>query len=484
MPEYKADAAASSDSPLSYMQILREQLKALLWLAVIVLAANLAFNLLLRPRIYISQTTLVTTGSSPSSGLLSSLRAAGIGSEFMLPMLGVSSDAQLCSQIIRSESVRREIVQQHNLDEVLKAEHPEDAVETLGELTDVEVEMPNIVRVAVKLPARPLGIAGAENEQIAAATAEVAESYITELQQRLSGFQLSSAKRRRVFLEQKKAELKKQLEEAELELAHWQAANRLIAPAEVAQLVGRHLVELQSAVEEARILRASTHQQMAEARRLAGIEPEMLTGSEQRTADPAIKALREDMVKLQQALATVRFVQMKTDAHPDVQRLEVELATVEEKLAEAEAKQLRTAQKTLQANPVRMNLLEQIATLKITAEAEDAKARGFSQALAKAEESITGLSVQELEYGQKLRAAKVKETVYEAVVEQYEAALVAEQAEEPGFHVLDPPIVPYKAASPKLVPSAIIAVLLALLLGAIVVLLRGTMEPRSNSAGA
>ena len=483
MPEYETDAAASYSSLSGYVQVVREQLKMILWLAAIVLVANLVFNLLVRPRIYTSKTTLVTTGSSPASDLLSSLRAGGIGSEFVLPMLGVSSTAQLCSQIIRSESVRRKLVQKHGLQELLETEHPEDAVEELGELTDVEVQMPNIVRVTVHLPAGPLGIPAEANERIASETAAVAESYIAELQQRLSGFQLSSAKRRRVFLDQKKAEVKEQLEAAELELADWQAANRLIALDEVAQLVGKQLVDLQSAVEEAQILRAVARHQIAEARRLAGTEPELVAGSEQKVADPAIKALREDMVKLQQTLATARFVQMKTDAHPDVQRLEVELATIEEKLAEAEAKKLRIAQKTLQANPVRMNLLAQIATFEVKAEAEDARATGFARALARAEQSIPGLSAQEFEYGQKLRAAKVKEAVYEAVVKQYEAALIAEQADEPSFHVLDPAIAPHEASSPKIVPSAVIAMMLALLLGVTLALLRGTTEPRRPSDG-
>ncbi len=486
MPEQEPDTAASYGSLSGYAQVVREQLKMVLWLAAIVLVANLAFNLLVRPRIYTAKTTLVTTGSTPASGLLSGLRAAppmGRGSEFVLPMLEVSSTAQLCSQIVRSESVRRGLVHKHGLQDVLDTEHPEDAVEELGELTDVEVQMPNIVRVTVNLPAGPLGIPGEKNDRIARETAAVTESYVSELQQRLSGFQLSSAKRRRVFLEQKKAEVKEQLEAAELELADWQAANQLIALDEVAQLVGKQLMDLQSAVEETQILRAAARHQIAEARRLAGIEPELVTGSEQKAADPAIRALREDMVKLQQTLATARFVQMKTDAHPDVQRLNVELATIEEKLAEAEAKELRTAQATLQANPVRMNLLAQIATLKVEAEAEDAKAKGFAGALARVEESIAGLSVQELEYGQKLRAAKVKESVYEAVVEQYEAALIAEQAEEPSFHVLDPAIVPHKASSPKVVPSAVIAVMLALLLGVTVALLRGATEPRTTSEG-
>jgi uncharacterized protein involved in exopolysaccharide biosynthesis len=65
-------------------------------------------------------------------------------------------------------------------------------------------------------------------------------------------------------------------------------------------------------------------------------------------------------------------------------------------------------------------------------------------------------------------------------VQQYETALIAEKADEPSFHILDAPVVPYSYATPKPLPSAAIALFFALIVGIGAAWLRGPQSPTGS----
>lgn len=480
MGKSETDMAASYESSSAarelqgFFRTIRHNFGLIATVVVVVVGLNILYNLLLADRTYSAEATLVTTNQQEAGGLLSTLTQLGdVGTNLLTPTLGLSSDAQLCGHVLRSYRVRSRLVKKYDLQEILDAKNDQQAVEKLGEYIDITVDMPNIVRIRSKLPAGPILLPGEQNEQIRTMVADVVQTQIEALRATLNEFQISSAKRRRVFLEEKKREVKRQLHEAEIALSHWQAENEMIAVEQVAELVSKQLVDLHSDIVEAQISHKAAARQIQEARRLAGVEPDTIMATEQRVADPAITELRNRMVELQQKLATARFVERKKPQHPDVQRLEVELESARDELAQAERKRLRLAQQTTQANPVKEAIREKLAVLNVTREAEQARMIGYQQALEKAQDRVGGLSQKQLEYGQLLRDLKVREKLYEAMVQQYETALIAEKADEPNFHVLDSPVVPYSYSTPKPLASAAIALFFALLIGVIAAWLRG-----------
>lgn len=483
METEKADTSETFEIA-DLLLMLRKNWKLIAIVVAGVLAINLIFNFFIADRTYAAEATLVTTSSREAGGLLSKLSRLGdAGDNIITPSLGLSSDAQLCGHILRSKTVRRKLVAEYDIQEIIDVENVQEAVEEFEDYTDIEVNMPNIVKIRTKLPAGPLAIPGAENDRIRQMVAEIVQSQIDSLRAILNEFQLSSAKRRRVFLEKKKSEVERQLHDAEIALAQWQADNEMIAVEEVAQLMSKQLIDLHSGIIEARIAQKAIQSQIKETARLVEIEPDTVIASQQREADPAIKQLRDRMVEMEQELATARFVEHKTENHPDVQRLQVELEASKNELARAERKQLQLSQETEQANPVKEAIAEELALLRVNRAAEQARVAGYEQALKAAQKHVSGLSNKQLEYGQLLRELKVRENLYETMVEQYETALISEQADEPNFHILDSPVVPYTYATPRPLPSAAVSVFFALLGAIIVVWLRGPLRPEDVEGG-
>ncbi len=483
METKKAETAGAFDIA-DLIRMLRNNFKLIAIVVVVVVGVNLIFNFFIADRTYAAQATLVTTSTQEAGGVLSTLSQLGdVGSNIITPTLGISSDAQLCGHILRSKSARRKLVAEYSIQEILDVEDEQKAVEKLENYIDITVDLPNIVEIRTKLPAGPLAVPRAENDRIRQMVSEIVQSQIDTLRAILNEFQLSSAKRRRVFLEKKKSEVERQLHDAELALAQWQADNEMIAVDEVTELMSKQLIDLHSGIVEARIAQKALDEQIKETTRLAKMEPDTVIASRQRVADPAIKQLRDRMVEMEQELATARFVERKTENHPDVQRLQVELEASRKELAQAERKKLQISQETQQANPVKEAIAEKLAVLRVNREAEQARVAGYERALKAAQGRISGLSNKQLEYGQLLRELKVRESLYEEMVQQYETALISEQAEEPNFHILDSPVVPYTYATPKPLPSAAISLFFAILVAIIVVWLRGPQRPEEVEGG-
>ncbi len=113
----------------------------------------------------------------------------------------------------------------------------------------------------------------------------------------------------------------------------------------------------------------------------------------------------------------------------------------------------------------------------------EARISGLEAAIRRAEESVVELSDEALEYGRLLRTMKIKEALFETLASEYEQALIEEQATEPGFYVIDEPVVPEHPEGPGPVVKMALAGVVGALVGWIWVMGTTGREKRRSEAG-
>ncbi len=212
----------------------RRQRTALLWqnrkqLGTVVFAAVvIAFLLaLLIPNWYEATCRLMPPDQKGSSGALSMLMASsggggGGGGVILGDLLGIKgqSTGDLMLEVLRSRTVKDRIIERFNLKAVYGQRLSQDARDVLSSNTKLTVDQKSgVMKIAVtdRDPARAKGIAGA---------------YVEELNRAVADLDTSAAHRERMFLEQRLALVKQEMEAANTELAKFSSQNRTIDPKE------------------------------------------------------------------------------------------------------------------------------------------------------------------------------------------------------------------------------------------------------------
>ncbi len=430
--------------------------------AVLAAAIGLGVSYYFTPRQYRSETTIISTGKT-ALGESAVLMRLGLPADIASSVPGLGSDAGMLVQLLRSRTIRESVVEKCGLQEFLNEPQAARAVDDLAEMVRAENVQGQLVRITVTLQGTPQG-RGGDDLPTREMAASIADQHVTSLRELMDTFRLSSAKRRRVFLESQKQKAFDDLTAAESELHRWQEANTVVAADKIAELTSQGLVELEKQLEQSRITRQATAEELSRTHALLKTQPEMHVAATQKTTDPAVEKLRGRIVELEENLATELYVKHKTEQHPEVRDLQTRLATAHQSLEAAEA-ELRLSQVTEQRNRVREELFSAMARLEAQQAAAAARVEGTARALHKAEANVAGLSALEMQYGRLLRQLTVREKVYGALVQEYETALIAEQAEEPGFQIIDTAVVPYKKYAPSLKSAAILGFLMGFILG-------------------
>jgi uncharacterized protein involved in exopolysaccharide biosynthesis len=153
----------------------------------------------------------------------------GVGSVmgFASKLLGFSTSGSLIAGVLQSRTVEDGIIAQFDLMELYSAKYPEDARKTLESNTEIK-EDPKTGIIAVSFED--------EDQKRAAA---VAHAYIENLNHVLEGVNASSAHRERVFIDQRLAEVKKELDASAREFSEFSSANSAIdIPEQAKAMVG------------------------------------------------------------------------------------------------------------------------------------------------------------------------------------------------------------------------------------------------------
>src|SRR5690242_8438729 len=199
----------------------------LLWehrrlLSLAALCGVLASTLLafLIPVRFESTARLMPPDSNQSGGLAMAAAAlsgsaGGLGS-FASDMLGLKSTSDICVGILSSRTVQDKLVQQFDLRKLYKASRMEDARKSLASHTSISVDRKSQIIT--------IGVTDHDPKRAAA----MGQAYVEELNRLVAELSTSSARRERIFLQERLQAVSKDLESAEREFSQFSSKNSAI----------------------------------------------------------------------------------------------------------------------------------------------------------------------------------------------------------------------------------------------------------------
>ena len=185
----------------------------------LILSTIVAF---LIPKRYESQTQLMPPDNQSTSGLATAIAAmtggssslGGIAGDF-LGLTGKNS-SELFVGVLESRTVQDKLIQQFQLQKLYRDRHMADARKDLAEHTSISVDRKSqIITIDV-------------TDHDPKRAAEMGQAYVEELNRLVAELSTSSARRERIFLEERLQEVSKDLESAEKEFSQFASKNTAI----------------------------------------------------------------------------------------------------------------------------------------------------------------------------------------------------------------------------------------------------------------
>jgi tyrosine-protein kinase Etk/Wzc len=168
------------------------------------------------PKWYTARTTILPPKKEGVGlGLASSLMGVSeLGASMSLPLMASPSD--VIASILKSQAVALAIIEKEKLMEIYKTKTKDDALKELFLHTKVDVTSEGIVSLTFE-----------DKDRFRAA--RVANRFVEELDRVNQETNISQAKNARIFIEERLAQTKKELEEAEESLRRFQEVNKAVS---------------------------------------------------------------------------------------------------------------------------------------------------------------------------------------------------------------------------------------------------------------
>ena len=253
LPERDFPPPGPSEAPkpdrdiLVHLRLLWEHSRFLFRVAVYAVAASALIAFLIRPR-YESIARLMPPDNQSASGLATAVAAmsggagglAGIAGD----VLGLKSSSDIFVGILASRSVQDKLIEQFDLKKLYRDSRMDDARKDLAEHTSLSVDRKSqIITIGV-------------TDHDAKRAAAMGRAYVEELNRLVAELSTSSARRERIFLEERLQAVNKDLESAEKEFSQFSSKNTAIdikeqgkAMVEAAATLQGQLIAAQSELE-------------------------------------------------------------------------------------------------------------------------------------------------------------------------------------------------------------------------------------------
>ena len=422
-PQTAAGELLLPEGPLEDSRELQAERFRLLWdrrrfllraTGVGLLASTLAAFLI--PKSYTSTAQLMPPDQQSTSALAMMAGMAGMAAKtggglgaMAGDLLGIKNSGALFVGVLRSQTAQERLVEKFDLRKVYGKRLFIDARTKLDENTSIsEDRKSGIIAVSVT----------DHNAQRATA---IANAYVDELNSLVAGLSTSSAHRERVFLEDRLKVAKRDLDEATNQLAQFSSKNSTLdiqqegkAMLEAAGTIAGEMIAAQSQVEGLR---------------------QIYTDNNSR-----VRAMQGRVAELRRQLEKLGGTQGNSTKHPAAS----------------------TLVKSQAADPPAGPAADPPADL-----STDPKAASFGDM---PYPTIRSLPLLGAKYSDFYRRAKIQETVFELLTQQYELAKVQEAKETPSVKVLDPGTVPEKRSFPPRLLIMFLGTVLALSLSVVWVL--------------
>lgn len=212
------EAPESSENTVERFRILWGNRKLLFRASCYAMLASILLAFLIPAR-YESEVRVMPPDDSSTSGLVMAAAmtggAGGLGT-IANDLLGIKNNSDVFVGILGSHSAQDEIIRQFNLKKLYGDRRIEDARDDLAEHTVVSVDRKSeiiTIKVTDKSPQR---------------AAAISEAYLLELNSLVAQLSTSSARRERIFLEERLQDVSSGLETAEKDLSQFASKNAAI----------------------------------------------------------------------------------------------------------------------------------------------------------------------------------------------------------------------------------------------------------------
>ena len=370
--------------------------------------------------------------------------------------------------LLESRSASERVVDRLDLMQELEVEHREAAAGLLRGACSVELPTFGVLRLRVRWPGAPRAALRGRTDSAAEMSARVAAEMIASLEEEVSHNAYTDAARKLAILDEQLHRANLELRQAEDSLVAYATDAGIISPADQSRGVSEELRALRSREGELQAELEAARSREREARQRLDEQDQMIVTSMTEGRDPAINALRQRALELQQRIATEKEIQGKSEEHPDVAAMLSELQSTEEQLAELFEAEMYVSGRTHTIDDSYQTLVSEVLGSNLRASGIQANLdtiRGLQRATI---DEISEFPAQSARYERLKRQVDIKSRTVASLTESYEMARIAEATSTASFSVVDEAIAPRKPSAPSLRNTAMLAFVASLFLSMLV----------------
>ncbi len=406
------------------------------------------------PRKWVADSTIMFESSANLSGLNRFMTEFGLSA--------APTSRGNFETILRSRELRGRVVDQLGLEQELGAKSHLDAVRLLGEMTSIDQPAEGVIVVRATWTGEPR-LSGGGRDPAAEKAAQLCNEIVATLGEIVSELDFASASQQRKFLEEQLARTEEELLAAEDALVEYATAEGLISPSSQTSASLQAVSQLRQREIDLRVELQAARDREAEALRRLGSQERMVISQVSEQRDPQIDQLDQRVMELQRQIAEQMEIEGKSEQHPDVARLKVELERAQEQLAELLRHELQPRTQTMSVDPQYEDLVKEALDSRLSRTGLEAKLRIVSSERESAMSQLRELPAKTARYEELQREVTVKREALARLTQQYEGARVAEAGSVAQFNVLDEAVPPERPSGTSLRKSVLLTFFAALL---------------------
>lgn len=311
------------------------------------------------------------------------------------------------------------------------------------------------------------------DQQTARLAAEMANAYIRQLQEFDKQHSINSGHRNRKFLEKEVEKTRRELSDAEEALRKFRESHPALPPPETVSQQVEQLISLRTMQIQAEAEVRETERSAEEAKKAVGDHETIIEASKVVQENAVVSQLKSRLAQAE--VLRARLLEDMTEKSPDVVDATLEIEKIKEQI-KSEVPRI-TASETLQINPIRQSLVQELAQLEIKKSGAQARLDTLDTVLTRVEDGISNGVKDQMRYVRIMRDVKAQEVVYTSLVAQLSQAKVLEAKEPEGFTVLDWAVAEKYRYKPKIKFTLAAAFLIGLVPGCLLALARESSHP-------
>ncbi len=406
------------------------------------------------PREWRADSTIMFEAAAASSPWAGLMREFGLG--------GQSSGAGNFETILRSRELRGRVVDKLNLVEEFGAPSRQAAIRALGQVMSISQPADGVLTVTVTWKGRSR-LAGRTGDPAREMSARVCNEIIATLGDIVSELDFAAATRQRKFLEDQLKRTEQELLDAEDALVKYATAEGVISPSSQTSSGVQALQNLRQREIDLRVELQAAREREADALQQLDSRERMIISEVSERRDPQIDRLDQRIMELQRQIAEQMEIEGKSERHPDVARLQVELEQAQEQLAALLDNDMQTGSRRLSVDPQYQSLVQEALQSRLARTGLEAKLQVVAAEREAAMARLRELPAKTAQYEELRRRVEVKREALDRLTAQYESVRVAEAGSVPQFNVLDEAVPPDRPSGSSLRKTVMLTFILALM---------------------